>query len=289
MSARCHFAAALRERALDALRRDLARSVATARRRSHARERTHTARPGALWGERRKALDECDHDLARTIERAAGAPKICAPLGRHSHRARGGTGYPPSPRSTVAQAGCAGVPFRSPSSPLGRLAVVLSTGLRARPNGAGVASADTGEAASIPAPTGNANVNGSGLARTRSLGTAGQRGDNHPHWRGRPAGFGPRWRVSGDRLGTVRRHAASVPFLSSWDMSRISGSQGLVRSVLDGVALRRAAPDDVRHFVAERRERPRAPHVLACPISLTNRDAIEWRSLDTAPARGELP
>ncbi len=98
MSAHGNFTGALRARAGDALPRDLARAGVAWLQRSFAGVGAHVARPGARGGALYAAPHDTsvagDQDRERTIERAAGAPKICACLSRRWTHARGGPAYP---------------------------------------------------------------------------------------------------------------------------------------------------------------------------------------------------
>lgn len=145
------------------------------------------------------------------------------------------TGWPrpTKPRSTVAEAGCAGVPFRSPSSPLGRVAFTLSTGARARTGGADLAVAAGVGTAPRPTTPRNGNVNEGGLARTRGHGMPCQSGDTRPHWLGRPAGLASKAPVSGVRSGACWGHPAdlarTVRFPDKWDDALLAIAKGLMQ------------------------------------------------------------
>jgi hypothetical protein len=181
-----------------------------------------------------------DHDARDQSRVESGARgKIVSGAVDVELRVRGGDRYPPhASRETergvlvVAEAGCAGVPFRSPSTPLGRLAITLSNGVRARLHGPRPAVATTAESAPKPPMDGNGNVNAGGLPRTFRLGTPGRSGDIRPHWRGRPWGFASRRPFSGDSLGTSwghpRRVARNVRFPDKWDNALLAIAKGVM-------------------------------------------------------------
>lgn len=100
MSARGNFTGAHRARAGDALERDLARLDAAALRRSSLGVGAHAARSGARGGALYHVLDAVDQDRERTIERAAGAPKIRARFGRRLTHCARPMAYPPPRRDS---------------------------------------------------------------------------------------------------------------------------------------------------------------------------------------------
>jgi len=92
MSVHGNLTGALRARAGDALGSDLARLGEAALQRSSLCVGAHVARPGARGG---ALYDVGDHDREWTIERAAGAPKICARFGRRLAHCARPMAYPP--------------------------------------------------------------------------------------------------------------------------------------------------------------------------------------------------